>query len=135
MEQGKDSACPKSQVFGFGADGYDNADVMMAMSVEELLDWIMNSGSSYYITYWRDYLVDFKEYDGGNILLGDGRECRARGMGKVQVQMKDGSSFMLDNVKYVPELRRNLISLGTLEKRVLQSGKIKSGSDQEYIEG
>ncbi|GKA76720.1 hypothetical protein Tco_0783181, partial [Tanacetum coccineum] len=115
----------QTQVFGFGADGYDNADVMMAMSVEELLDWIMNSGSSYYITYWRDYLVDFKEYDGGNILLGDGRECRARGMGKVQVQMKDGSSFMLDNVKYVPELRRNLISLGTLEKRVLQSGKIK----------
>ncbi|GJY04181.1 hypothetical protein Tco_0370121 [Tanacetum coccineum] len=39
----------------------------------------------------RDYLVDFKEYDGGNILLGDGRECRVRGT----------------------ELRRNLISLGT----------------------
>ncbi|GJV66827.1 zinc finger, CCHC-type containing protein [Tanacetum coccineum] len=116
-------------VSGSGADGYDNVDVMMAMSVEELLDWIMDSGSSYYITYRRDYVVDFKEYDGGNILLGDGRECRVRGTCKVQVQMRDGSSFVLDNVRYVLELRRNLISLGTLEKEgftvKMQSGKIK----------
>ncbi|GJS65125.1 hypothetical protein Tco_0679689 [Tanacetum coccineum] len=119
----------EDQVSSSGADGYDNADVMMAMSVEELLDWIMDSGSSYYITYRRDYLVDFKEYDGGNILLGDGRECRVQGTGKVQVQMRDGSSFVLDNVRYVSELRRNLISLGTLEKEgfteKMQSGKIK----------
>ncbi|GKE34812.1 hypothetical protein Tco_1454134, partial [Tanacetum coccineum] len=28
----------EDQVSGSGADGYDNVDVMMAMSVEELLD-------------------------------------------------------------------------------------------------
>ena len=87
---------------------------MMVMSVEQILDWIMDSGGSYHMTYRRDYLFDFKKYDGGNVLLGDGRECRVRGTGKVQVQMRDGSSFVLDNVMYVPELRRNLISLGTL---------------------
>ncbi|GKC01460.1 hypothetical protein Tco_0987596 [Tanacetum coccineum] len=68
----------KDQVFGFKADGYDNADVMIAMSVEELLDWIMDSGGSYHMTYMRDYLVDFEEYDGGNVMLGDGRECRTK---------------------------------------------------------
>ncbi|GKA58430.1 hypothetical protein Tco_0757618 [Tanacetum coccineum] len=68
----------EDQISGSRDDRYDNADVMMAMSVEELLDWIMDLGSSYYITYRRDYLVDFKEYDGDNILLGDGRECRVR---------------------------------------------------------
>nr|GEW91400.1 ribonuclease H-like domain-containing protein [Tanacetum cinerariifolium] len=51
------------------------------------------------LTYRIDYLDDFEEYDGGNILLGDGRECRVRGTGKVQVQMRDGSSFVLDNVR------------------------------------
>ncbi|GJY89683.1 zinc finger, CCHC-type containing protein [Tanacetum coccineum] len=98
-------------------------------SVEELLDWIMDLGGSYHITYKRDYLVDCEEYDGGNILLGDGRECRVRGTSKVQVQMRDGSSFVLDNVRYVLELRRNLISLGTLKKEgftvKMQLGKIK----------
>ncbi|GJY34182.1 hypothetical protein Tco_0418651 [Tanacetum coccineum] len=38
---------------------------VMAMSVEELLDWIMDSGGSYHMTYRRDYFVDFEEYDGG----------------------------------------------------------------------
>ena len=87
-----------SQVSGSGADGYDSADVMMAMSVEQLLDWIMDSGGSYHMTYMRDYLFDFEEYDGGNVLIGDGMKCRVRGTGNVQVQMRDGSSFVLDNV-------------------------------------
>ncbi|GKA76683.1 hypothetical protein Tco_0783144 [Tanacetum coccineum] len=130
MEESADSGV--IYVSGSGADGYDgydNTDVIMAMSVDQLLGWIMNSWCSYHMTYKRNYLFDFEEYDGGNTRLGDGRECRVRGMGKVQVHMRDGSSFVLDNVKYVPELRRNMISLGTLEKKgftvKMQSGKIK----------
>nr|GEV88339.1 zinc finger, CCHC-type [Tanacetum cinerariifolium] len=33
-----------------------------------------------------------------------------------RVRLRDGSSFVLDNVRYVPELRRNLISLGRTRK-------------------
>ncbi|GKE52496.1 hypothetical protein Tco_1487652 [Tanacetum coccineum] len=44
--------------------------------------------------------------------------------------MRDGSSFVLDNVKYISELRRNLISMGTLEKEgftvKMQLGKMKA---------
>ncbi|GJU62381.1 putative nucleotidyltransferase, ribonuclease H [Tanacetum coccineum] len=116
----RDNMRNEDQVFGSGADGYDNADVMMAMSVKKLLDWIMDSGSSYYITYKRDYLVDFKEYEGGNILLGNGRECRVRGTSKVQVQMRDGSSFMLDNV------RQDQVTRNTLKGRK-QLGEYHTG--------
>ena len=49
----------EDQISGSGTDGYDSADVMMAMSVEHLLDWIMDSGGSYHMTYRRDYLFDF----------------------------------------------------------------------------
>nr|GEW72553.1 zinc finger, CCHC-type [Tanacetum cinerariifolium] len=108
---------------------YDDSSVMMVMSAHDLLDRIMDSEGSYHITYKRDYLLNFEEYDDDNILLGDDRKCRIQGTGKVQVQMRDGSSFVLDNVRYVLELRRNLISLGTLEKEgfivKMQSGKIK----------
>ncbi|GJU59302.1 reverse transcriptase domain-containing protein [Tanacetum coccineum] len=76
-----------------------------------------------------DILFDFLECDGGSVQLGDNRECKIRGIGKVRVQLKDGSSFVLHNVRYIPELKRNLISLGTLEKEgftvKLQSGKVK----------
>ncbi|GJR70297.1 retrovirus-related pol polyprotein from transposon TNT 1-94 [Tanacetum coccineum] len=102
---------------------------MMVMSVEALLDWIMDSGGSYHMTPRLDLFFDYLECDGGRVLLGDNRECKIRGIGKVRVQLKDGSSFVLHNVRYIPELKRNLISLGTLEKEgytvKLQSGKIK----------
>ncbi|GJU74673.1 zinc finger, CCHC-type containing protein [Tanacetum coccineum] len=85
----------ENQVSGSGADEYDSANVMMAMSVEELLDWIMNSGGSYHMTYKRDYLFDFEKYEDGNVLLGDGRECRVRGTGTLEkkgfiVKMQSG---------------------------------------------
>ncbi|GKA48946.1 zinc finger, CCHC-type containing protein [Tanacetum coccineum] len=66
IEQGKDIAYNhkksqgfvrnEDQVFGSGADEYDNVDVMMVMSVDKL----------------------------DNILLGDGRECRVRRTGSDQ---------------------------------------------------
>ncbi|GJW00834.1 retrotransposon protein, putative, ty1-copia subclass [Tanacetum coccineum] len=108
---------------------YDDSEVMMVMSAQALLDWIMDSGCSYHMTPRFDILFDFLECDGGSVQLGDNRECKIRGIGKVRVQLKDGSSFVLHNVRYIPELKRNLISLGTLEKEgftvKLQSGKVK----------
>ncbi|GJS46695.1 retrovirus-related pol polyprotein from transposon TNT 1-94 [Tanacetum coccineum] len=69
-------------------------------------------------------------YDDSEVMmLGDNRECKIIGIGKVRVQLKDGSRIMLHNVRYTPELKRNLISLGTLEKEgytvKMQSGKFK----------
>ncbi|GJU90064.1 retrovirus-related pol polyprotein from transposon TNT 1-94 [Tanacetum coccineum] len=88
-----------------------------------------SSGCSYHMTPRLDIFFDFLEYDGGSVQLGDNRECKIRGIGKVRVQLKDGSSFVLRNVRYIPELKINLISLGTLEKEgytvKLQSGKVK----------
>ncbi|GKC65788.1 retrovirus-related pol polyprotein from transposon TNT 1-94 [Tanacetum coccineum] len=107
---------------------YDDYEVMIVMSVQALLDWIMDSECSYHITHRLDIFFDFLKCDGGSVLLGDNRECKIRGIGKVRVQLRDGSSFMLNNVRYIPELKRNLISLGTLEKEgytvKLQSGKV-----------
>nr|GEW42584.1 retrovirus-related Pol polyprotein from transposon TNT 1-94 [Tanacetum cinerariifolium] len=69
--------------------------------------------------------------------LGYNRECKIRGIGNVRVQLKDGSSFVLHNVKYIPELKRNLISLRTLEKKrytvKLQSGKVKVTNGSKVI--
>ncbi|GJR60183.1 retrotransposon protein, putative, ty1-copia subclass [Tanacetum coccineum] len=110
---------------------YDDSEVMMVMSTQAqaLLDLIMDSGCSYHMTPRLDILFDFLECDGGSVQLGDNRECKIRGIGKVRLQLKDGSSFVLHNVRYIPELKRNLISLGTLEKEgytvKMQSGKIK----------
>nr|GFD02792.1 zinc finger, CCHC-type [Tanacetum cinerariifolium] len=71
----------------------------------------------------------FKEFNGGTVLLSDNKACAIIGIGKVRVQMKDGSSFVLENMRYILELKRNLISLGTLDREgytvKLQNGRVK----------
>ncbi|GJS60992.1 retrovirus-related pol polyprotein from transposon TNT 1-94 [Tanacetum coccineum] len=114
---------------GSGSKGYDNGDLLMAVSEERFLEWIMDSGGSFHMTPRKDFLFDFKEFNGGTVLLGDNRACAIIGIGKVRVQMKDGSSFVLENVRYIPDLKRNLISLGTLNREgytvQLQNGRVK----------
>ncbi|GJZ84657.1 retrovirus-related pol polyprotein from transposon TNT 1-94 [Tanacetum coccineum] len=114
---------------GSSSEGFDNGDLLMAVSDERFLEWIMDSGSSFHMTTRRDFLFDFKEFNGGTVLLGDNRACAIMGIGKVRVQMKDGSSFVLENVRYILELKRNLISLGTLDREgytvKLQNGRVK----------
>nr|GEY44534.1 retrovirus-related Pol polyprotein from transposon TNT 1-94 [Tanacetum cinerariifolium] len=108
---------------------YEDFEVMMVMSAHALLDWIMDLGFSYHMTPRLDIIFDCLECDGGSVQLGDNGECKIRGIGKVRVQLKDVSSFMLHNVRYIPELKRNLISLRTVKKEgytvKLQSGKVK----------
>nr|GEY07944.1 putative reverse transcriptase domain-containing protein [Tanacetum cinerariifolium] len=117
------------QGFGMHSEGYDNGDLLMAVSEERFLEWIMDSGGSFYMTPRRDFLFDFKEFNGGTVLLDDNRACTIMRIGKVRVQMKDGSSFMLENVRYIPKLKRNLISLGTIKGNYVYSldGWAKSG--------
>ncbi|GKC99832.1 hypothetical protein Tco_1170107 [Tanacetum coccineum] len=114
---------------GMHSEGYDNGDLLMAVSEERFLEWIMDSGDSFHMTPRRDFLFDFKEFNGGTVLLGDNRACAIMGIGKVRVQMKDGSSFVLENVCYILDSKRNLISLGTLDRKgytgKLQNERVK----------
>ncbi|GJX62210.1 hypothetical protein Tco_0295110 [Tanacetum coccineum] len=54
--------------------------------------------------------------DGGSVQLGDNRTCTIKGTWKLKIQLHDGSSLLLKDVRYVPGLKRSLISLDTLEK-------------------
>nr|GEU75988.1 zinc finger, CCHC-type [Tanacetum cinerariifolium] len=85
-------------------------------------------------TYFGEALVVVRN-DEMTELLGDNRTCTIKGIGKVKIQLHDGSSFILEDVRYVPGLIRSLISLGTLIKEgytvKMQMGRIKQlGSKQ-----
>ncbi|KAA0067243.1 retrotransposon protein, putative, Ty1-copia sub-class [Cucumis melo var. makuwa] len=54
--------------------------------------------------------------DGGKVLLGDNGTCDVKGTGSVQISTHDGMVRILTNVRYVPKLKRNLISLCELDR-------------------
>ncbi|KAL0552306.1 hypothetical protein IC582_011414 [Cucumis melo] len=96
--------------------GYESVEVLM-VSHKDIQDaWIMDSGCTFHMTPHRDFLTNFQKGDGGKVLLGDNGTCDVKGTGSVQISTHDGMVRILTNVRYVPKLKRNLISLGELDR-------------------
>ncbi|GJS59265.1 hypothetical protein Tco_0654049 [Tanacetum coccineum] len=91
-------------------------EALAVVGNDEMTELVIDSGGFYHMTHRRDFLYDFKVIDGGSVQLGDNMTCTIKGTKEVMIQLHDGSSFILEDVRYVPGLRRSLISLGTLEK-------------------
>ncbi|KAE8684070.1 hypothetical protein F3Y22_tig00111154pilonHSYRG00007 [Hibiscus syriacus] len=113
----------------------DNSDCsegdMLSISTTQLTDaWILDSGCSYHITPNREWFSTYRPVNSGSVYLGDDRCCNIVGIGDVRIKMHDGSVRTLSGVRHIPDLKKNLISLGTLHK----NGFIpKADEDRETI--
>ena len=63
----------------------------------------------------RAWFSSFEKLDGYYTVMGDDHPCNIEGMGTVRIKMDDGIIRELKEVRYVPQLKRNLISVGALE--------------------
>ncbi|KAJ0869659.1 putative RNA-directed DNA polymerase [Helianthus annuus] len=110
-------------------DGYDSADVLVVADHGSKDDWIMDSGGSYHMTPNRSLFKDFKAENLGSVKLGDDRTCMIEGHGTVVLKLANGTEIELPNVRYIPNLTKNLISLGTFESEgyvvSLKNGKAR----------
>jgi len=78
-------------------------------------EWILDTGATYHVCPNRDWFSNFKKLEGCLVVMGDGHPCTMEGVGTIQIKMFDGMVRELKEVRYVPQLKRNLISVGTLE--------------------
>ncbi|RZB53427.1 Retrovirus-related Pol polyprotein from transposon TNT 1-94 [Glycine soja] len=51
----------------------------------------------------------------GTVLLGDNYPYKVQGIGTVRLNMFDNREYLLKNVRYIPELKRNLISINMFD--------------------
>ena len=51
----------------------------------------------------------------GTVLMGNDHPYQVVGIGSVRIRMFDGVVRTLTNVRYIPEMKKNLISLGVLD--------------------
>ena len=63
----------------------------------------------------KEYFDTYKACDASTVRMGDDLVSKVMGIGTVKVKMYDGAVKMLTNVRYVPKLRKGLISLGMLD--------------------
>ena len=97
-------------------DGYDSAEALAVSGEDSQKEWILDSGCSFHMCPNKGWFENYKQIDGGVVLLGNNKSCKVIGIGSLRLRMYDGMDMVLEDVRHVPELKRNLISLGTLDK-------------------
>ena len=85
-------------------DGYESSNVLVA-STSHSDKWIMDSGCSSHMTSNDGWFEDYKEINGGQVLLGNNSPCEVISMGSVRIKTHDGLVRILPNVKQFSKLR------------------------------
>ncbi|KAF3642236.1 Polygalacturonase [Capsicum annuum] len=78
-------------------------------------EWILDSDFSYHMYPNRDLFTTFESVGGGVVLMGKNTLCKVFDKDTVRIRIHDGMVRTLTDVRYVLDLKKNIILLGTLE--------------------
>ncbi|KAG8473091.1 hypothetical protein CXB51_035032 [Gossypium anomalum] len=91
--------------------------------------WILDSGCTFHMSPNRDWFTTYEIVSEGVILMGNNSSCKIAGVETIKVKMFYGVVRILSDVRHVPELKINLISLSTLDSKgyryTAESGVLK----------
>lgn len=90
--------------------------VLTASIHDSRKEWVLDSGCTFHITPDKEVLFDLHDGDGSKVLMANNTQCEVKGIGKIRITNEDGSVIILKDVRYMPDMSRNLISYGMLEK-------------------
>jgi hypothetical protein len=87
----------------------------LILSIDNIYEsWVVYSGASFHATPHRKHFLDYVQGDFGQVHLGDDAPCKIVGMGKVKIKKHNQNQWLLKEVRHVPYLRKNTISIGQL---------------------
>jgi hypothetical protein len=80
--------------------------------------WLIDSGASRHMTGIRNHLTHFVAKETHlHVVLGDDARYTVRGVGTSTFQLDSDMQLKLEEVLYVPEMKRNLVSISALEDK------------------
>ena len=90
-------------------------DALLLAVDSPLDDWVLNLGASFHTTSHREIIQNYVVDDFGKVYLADGTALDVMGMGDICILFPNESVWLLEKVLHIPDLRRNLISIGQLD--------------------
>ncbi|KAG8497270.1 hypothetical protein CXB51_008544 [Gossypium anomalum] len=113
-------------------EDYSDGELLVASINDSKVseEWILDSGCTFHMNPNRDWFTTYETVSEGVVLMGNNASCKIAGVGTIKVKMFDGVVRTLSDVRHVPELKRNLISLSTLDSKgyryTAESGVLKN---------
>jgi hypothetical protein len=79
--------------------------------------WYIDSGASHHMTAVREHLTDLTQCGDAEVVLGDDWEVKVASCGTVSFRRESLPPMTLTEVLYVPGLKKNLVSVSTIEEK------------------
>ncbi|KAK2993218.1 hypothetical protein RJ640_005186 [Escallonia rubra] len=78
-------------------------------------EWFLDSACSFHMCPHKEWFDCLTPCDGSTVLMGNDDVCKVMGIGTIKIKMFDGIVRTLGDARYIPDLKKNLISLGILD--------------------
>ena len=92
--------------------GYETVNVLVVSNSKIEKDWVMDSSCTFHLCPRCDYSESMILNEGGVVMLGNNKPCKVQDMDSILLKMFNGQETP---VRYVPELKRNLISINMFD--------------------
>ncbi|KAL0368146.1 UNVERIFIED_CONTAM: hypothetical protein Scaly_1033500 [Sesamum calycinum] len=114
VDEKRDDSSKSANVVQNGNSDCSDGD-MLSVSTNQYVDaWFLDSGCSSHVTPNREWFSSYRSSNPGSVYLGDDRCCNIVVVGEVRIKMYNGTVRTLSDDRHIPNLKKNLISLGTL---------------------
>ncbi|XP_021764848.1 uncharacterized protein LOC110729418 [Chenopodium quinoa] len=127
----------------FQANIVEKEDIIAAVVVEANLvknkiEWILDTGASRHFCANKALMTEFEDVTNGDHgYMGNSSTAGVLGKGKVHLKLTSTKTLFLNNVLYVPFLRRNLVSGALLNKAglkfVFEADKIVMTKNGDFV--
>jgi hypothetical protein len=108
----RDGQHERNQEANVTGDVLQDALIISVDNVSE--SWVVDSGASFHATSHMKHFIDYVQGDFGQVHLGDDAPCKIIRMGKIKIKKSNGRQWLLKEVRHIPDLSKNLISIGQL---------------------
>ena len=95
-------------------------DTLLLAVDSSLDDWVLDSGVLFHTTLHREIIQNYAAGDFGKVYLADSSALDVVGIRDVRILLPNGSVWLLEKVRHIPNLRRNLILLDNLMMKGMQ---------------
>ena len=117
----EEEAIEKQSVSAVVAEEDTNSEEDIALVADEHTHhsdvWVLDFGASYHICPRREWFTTYEQVDGGSISMANSSVCKVVRTGSIKIRTHDGSFCTLNEVRHVPLITKNLISLSLLDSK------------------
>uniref|UniRef100_A0A2N9HS85 Integrase catalytic domain-containing protein n=1 Tax=Fagus sylvatica TaxID=28930 RepID=A0A2N9HS85_FAGSY len=84
-------------------------------------EWVIDSAASYHVTPRREFFTSYKVGNVGRVKMGNKSYADIVGIGDICVETNTGYTLKLKDVRHIPDMHLNLISISVLDKEGYES--------------